>query len=238
MYCPDCGHDAGDAKFCPECGAGLADVGGGRRASAAPATTAKPRLSPALLWGVIAVAVAVAIVVVVIVAGGGSSSGSTSTGGEPQLGAPDKTGSYAELVDRANRLYDLGQEQFAARDYQQGAAYFRDASRVYAAAWDKQPGNPSVGTDYAVALFYGGDLEASLRQIAFVLETHPGFQNGWLNKAIFLSHQARISEQAGSAGDAARLYDRARAAFRKAIAIDPASAAGLQAKSAMKELLP
>ena len=26
MYCPECGNDAGDAKFCPECGANLAGV--------------------------------------------------------------------------------------------------------------------------------------------------------------------------------------------------------------------
>lgn len=28
MYCPECGHDAGDAKFCPECGADLAGIRG------------------------------------------------------------------------------------------------------------------------------------------------------------------------------------------------------------------
>ena len=28
MYCPECGHDAGDAKFCPECGADLARIRG------------------------------------------------------------------------------------------------------------------------------------------------------------------------------------------------------------------
>ena len=26
MYCPECGNDAGDAKFCPECGADLGGV--------------------------------------------------------------------------------------------------------------------------------------------------------------------------------------------------------------------
>ena len=26
MYCPECGNDAGDAKFCPECGADLSRV--------------------------------------------------------------------------------------------------------------------------------------------------------------------------------------------------------------------
>ena len=28
MYCPDCGHEAGEAKFCPECGADLGAVRG------------------------------------------------------------------------------------------------------------------------------------------------------------------------------------------------------------------
>ena len=41
MYCPECGNDAGDAKFCPECGANL---GGVKDAlSGKPAAKAAPK---------------------------------------------------------------------------------------------------------------------------------------------------------------------------------------------------
>ena len=60
MYCPECGNDAGDAKFCPECGADLAGLknamkgkttgqaaggkgGQGQRPPREPAAAAKPR---------------------------------------------------------------------------------------------------------------------------------------------------------------------------------------------------
>jgi hypothetical protein len=49
MYCPECGFDAGDAKFCPECGHGLErlrsslDGGAGGKARSRPARTTGSR---------------------------------------------------------------------------------------------------------------------------------------------------------------------------------------------------
>ena len=222
MYCPECGNDAGDAKFCPECGANLAGVkdalsgkpaaaaakpapkGGGADddQSAASSSGGPGRLSPAVIWGGFGALAVVVIVIVVMVSGGfgGDSSGgasSSSSSAPVQAVAADTSGSYSELVARANDLYDQGDAAFQNQDFEQGGAYFAAAAKVYATAWKKQATDPSVGTDYAVTLFYSGDINGALKQIDAVLEANPDWQKGWLNKGVFLSHEARIAKQEG-----------------------------------------
>jgi len=261
MYCPECGNDSGDAKFCPECGANLAGVkealrggtadrqgaeagGSGERdvAGQAAAASAKPigRLSPAVIWGGFAVLAVIVVVAVVVAsdgfggdAGGGATTATTAAAAVIEA---DTTGSYRELVDRGNDLYDQGDEAFKSQNFEQGSAYFVAAAEVYAAAWKKQPGDPALGTDYAVALFYSGDIPGALDRVGSVLESDPKYQKGWLNKGIFLSHEARLSEQSGEKDETEKLYEEARAALRRAIAIDPESDAGQQAQASLQEL--
>ena len=265
MYCPECGNDAGEAKFCPECGADLTGVkdalgakraadpgkrqgGAARRRGDAGATPSAGaggggarRLSPVVLWGAFgAIAVIVIIIVVVLPGGfggktGGSASGEGGTGAVTPVDA-DTSGSYEELVQRANDLYDQGDTAFHSQKLEQGSAYFTAAAKVYAAAWAKQATDPAVGTDFAVALFYSGDIEAALKQVDAVLKESPDFQKGWLNKGIFLSHEGRIAEQSGDSGQAGKLYGQAKTAFTRAVAIDPKSDAGKQADQSLKAL--
>ena len=258
MYCPECGNDAGNAKFCPECGANLAGVKDalGGKPAAKPATAKKggasaapkaapaggpKRLSPAVIWGGFGVLAVVVIVVVVMVSGGfGKGSGNddtaTASSGPVQAVTADTSGSYGDLVARANDLYDKGNAQFQNQKFDQGAAYFTAASKVYAAAWKKQPGDPGVGTDYAVTLFYSGDIPAALKQIDTVLEANPDFQKGWLNKGIFVSHEGQLAKQDGDTKQATKYFDEARRALTKAVALDAKSEAGQQADSFLKAL--
>jgi hypothetical protein len=256
MYCPECGNDAGSAKFCPECGANLAGVkdalsgktSGARAAKggagATPKATASAggprRLSPAVIWGVFGAVAVIVIVIVVIVSGGfggsGDSGATAQSPGAVQAVEADTSGSYEELVARGNELYDKGDTQFQNQNFEQGGAYFAAAAEVYAAAWKKKATDPGVGTDYAVALFYSGDIVAALDQIDAVLKDNPDFQKGWLNKGVFLSHEARLAEQNGDKKEAAKLYDEAKAAFTEAIAIDPKSEAGKQADATLQQL--
>jgi hypothetical protein len=265
MYCPECGNDAGDAKFCPECGANLAGVkdalSGAPAAAAAPAadsaatkrggdaddqsaasSTGGPgRLSPAVIWGGFAALAVVVIVIVVMVSGGfgGGSSGDASANSSTapvQAVSADTSGSYSELVARANDLYDQGDAAFQNQNFEQGGAYFTAAAKVYAAAWKKQATDPSVGTDYAVTLFYSGDIANALKQIDSVLQANPDWQKGWLNKGIFLSHQARLAKQEGDAKTTAKYNAQAKQALAKAVAIDPKSEAGQQADTALQAL--
>jgi tetratricopeptide (TPR) repeat protein len=259
MYCPECGNDAGDAKFCPECGANLAGVkdalsgapaaaaaprDGDEAASAAAAETARSggpgRLSPAVIWGGFGVIAVVVIVIVVMVSGGfGGGGGDTSANagtGSVQAISADTSGSYSELVSRANDLYDQGDSAFQKQQFEQGGQYFAAAAQVYAAAWKKDSSDPSVGTDYAVALFYSGDIDGALKQIDAVLEANPDWQKGWLNKGIFLSHEARIADQQNDTKSADKYRAQAKQALTKAVAIDSKSDAGKQADQALQQL--
>jgi hypothetical protein len=252
MYCPECGNDAGAAKFCPECGANLAGVkdalGGkpaakpakqGGRASGAAASAPEAvggprRLSPAVIWGGFGALAVVVIVIVVMVSGGfggnsGGNNAATSSTGAVQAVTADTSGSYAQLVTRANDLYDRGDTQFKNQNYNQGSAYFTAAAKVYAAAWAKQKTDPGVGTDYSVALFYSGDIPGALKQIDAVLQANPDYQKGWLNKGIFISHEAQLSKQQGDTKTANKYFADARQVLTKAVALDPKSAAGQQA---------
>jgi hypothetical protein len=258
MYCPECGNDAGSANFCPECGAELAGVkdalsgktgaakaagqGGGAAATQTAVAEGGPkRLSPAVIWGGFAALAVVVIIVVVMVSGGfGGGSGDDTAAGASnapaQAVSADTSGSYEELVARANDLYDQGDSAFQDQNFEQGGAYFAAAAKVYAAAWKKQATEPTVGTDYAVALFYSGDIPGALAQIDAVLTANPDFQKGWLNKGIFLTHEGRIAEQSGDKKTAQKMYDQAKTALTKAVAIDPKSEAGQQADTSLQQL--
>jgi hypothetical protein len=262
MYCPECGNDAGDAKFCPECGANLGGVkealSSGRAAkpaaksaAAAPKgddateATASPdgprRLSPAVIWGGFG-ALAVIVIVIVVMVSGGFGGGSTGAAASDSSTAPvqavtaDTSGSYSELVSRANDLYDQGDTAFQKQDFDQGGAYFAAAAKVYGAAWKKQATDPGVGTDYAVALFYSGDITSALKQIDNVLAANPDWQKGWLNKGVFLSHEARLAKQQGDTKSVDKFNAQAKQALTKAVALDPKSDAGKQADQALQQL--
>lgn len=259
MYCPECGNDAGSAKFCPECGADLAGVqdalsgktdaakaarqsGGAVAAKTATTTGGPKRISPAVIWGGFGALAVVVIVIVVMVSGGFGGGGSGNDTTANASGAPvqavnaDTNGSYEELVSRANDLYDKGDSAFQNQNFEQGGVYFAAAAKVYAAAWKKQATEPTVGTDYAVALFYSGDIPGALTQVDAVLKANPDFQKGWLNKGIFLTHEGRISEQSGDKKAAQKLFAEAKTALTKAVAIDPKSEAGQQADQSLQQL--
>jgi hypothetical protein len=258
MYCPECGNDAAEAKFCPECGANLSGVKDavrgkttgqqGRKTGAerppkgdvAPASTPPARgLSPAVIWGAFG-AIAVVVIVVVVMASGGfgnkNSSGPTSSPGAAAAVPADTSGDYGTLVTRANGLYDQGDVQFKNQKFEQGSAYFVAAAKVYAAALAKQAGDPAVGTDYATALFYSGNIDGALAQAKKVVKQNADFQPAWFNIGNFYAHKARIAEQAGGKAEAAATYDLARAAYTRAVALDPKSATGKQADAGLQSL--
>jgi len=246
--CPECGTDAGKARFCPECGHQMpkarrqprAQVQGARdqrpravrRAAARqePPASQRSKTPVALIWGGFAVAAAIVVVIVMMSTGGGGN-GATAAGPEPV--AADTSGSYSELVARANGLYDQGIEAFNKDDAEGGVAYFEAAAKVYRAAWKKQPGDPNVGTDYAVALFYQRHHDEGIKQINVVLKQNPDFQAAHLNKGIFLKTEASEAKDEAKAAD---FLADAKLAFQKAVSIDPDSEAGKNAAEALQNL--
>ena len=253
MYCPECGHEADEATFCPECGTDLTTAraalrrpapGGGSQAKAqrpraarrpasrreqpAPAAPARSRSALSIWLGVAAVTI---VAVVIVIALGSRSGPSAPTAAEPITA--DTSGSYSALVDRGNGLYDQGIEAFNENDDAGGEAYFKAASEVYRAAWKKQPGDPNVGTDLAVSLFYMRHHDEGLKQIEVVIKKNPDFQAAHLNKAIFLQTEASEATDKAKAAD---FLAEAKVAFRKAVSIDPASDAGKHAAEVLKNL--
>ena len=259
MYCPECGNDAGDAKFCPECGANLAGVqdalkgkttgqqGGksrqGGAADAQPAAAAQPGgkgLSPAVIWGGFGVLAVVVIVVVVMVSGGfgGSSPDASSPTGNGSA-APVQgvtTGTYEELVQKGNELYDKGDAAFQNQDFTGGGNYFQAAAMTYAAAWQKKKTDPGVGTDFATSLFYSGNIDAAVKQINAVIKAFPDYQAAYFNLGNYLAHEARIAEQGGDTKTAKAQTAAAKAAYTKAVSIDPSSEIGKQADASLQQL--
>ncbi len=220
---------------------------GRRPAKTAPGKTApvqgagsSRRVSPALIWGGFGVVAVVVVLIAVFVTTGG--------GGEPTDAAPtdgaqsaqpvaaDTSGGYGELVQRANGLYDQGAQAFDAKEYDQGAAYFAAAAKVYAAAWKQQSTDPGVGTDFATSLFYSGQIDPAIAQVELVLKQTPTFQTGWFNKGNYLAERARLAEQDGSAKVAKAAYADARAAYEKAVELGAGSDSGQQAQQRLDAL--
>ncbi len=261
MYCPECGNDAGDANFCPECGADLKGVKGAiaSRSGQGQRTTGQQRrkggaqadpgaaqrqptgkLSPAVIWGGFGI-LAIVVVVIVVLASGGFGGGSTANNASAGSATPtpvqaDTSGAYGDLVQRANGLYDKGQTAFQAQQFEQGSLYFQAASKVYAAAWAKQASDPSVGTDYATALFYGGNIQPALDQIDLVIKKFPSFQTAYFNKGNYLAHKGRIAQQSGDTKAAKAAFTAAEQAYTKAVAIDPKSEVGKEADQQLQTL--
>ena len=140
------------------------------------------------------------------------------------------------LVVRANGLYDQGIAAFNKKDNAGGTAAFKAAAEVYGAAWRKQPGDPSVGTDYAVSLFYSGQTDRALRQIDVVIGKSPDFQTAYLNKGIFLKTAASDAKASGDTKNGAELLSQAKLTLQKAVGMDPASDAGKKAAAQLQGL--
>ena len=203
----------------------------GGAAQQRPAPRRASKVSPLVVWVLVAIAVAAALAVVFVV----DRSGGSATGGAAAAPAPpvaDTSGSYGALVARANDLYDQGAQIGQSSDNSAqdlSAQYFATAAQIYAAAWKKQPGDPAVGTDYATSLFYSGRTDAAIKQVDTVLAKNPTYQSALYNKGNYVATQARIAKQDGQSAEATRLFAQAKAAYDAAARVDPSSESGQQA---------
>ena len=168
--------------------------------------------------------------------GGNSAEVPTGGGSVPAVTA-DTSGSYTELVTRANGLYDEGSAAFQKNDAAGGEAYFAAAAKVYAAAWKKQPGDPNVGTDFATSLFYSGQTDKAVTQVDEVLKGSPDFQTAHLNRGIFLKTAAQDATDCGDSKTAEQLLADAKASFEKAVSIDSGSDSGQRAAQELQSAL-
>jgi tetratricopeptide (TPR) repeat protein len=190
------------------------------------------------IWIVVAIAAIAAAAIIFIVNNRNNTASSGTSGTTAPSGpiAADTSGTYGELVARANGLYDQGAPFIQKDDLAGAAPYFAAAAKVYKAAWKKQPGDPAMGTDYATALFYSGDIEGAIKQIDKVLAKSPDFQKALFNRGNFLSMQARVADQNGEKDKADKLFAEAKASYEAAVKVDPSSATAQSATDALKSL--
>lgn len=202
-----------------------------------PAAKQPSRLSPTVIW--MSFATIAVIVVIGAFAFTRSTPGASGSPSGTQATSPiaaDTSGSYSQLVQRANGLYDQGAQAFQKKDQSGGAKYFAAAAVVYRAAWKQQATDPNVGTDYATSLFYSGDTDRALKQVNVVIAKRPDFQTAHLNKGIYLENAAQNAQKAGEKTKADSLLAQAKAEFQKAVSIDPGSSAGAKAAEDLKSL--
>jgi len=244
MYCPECGFDAGEAKFCPECGTRLENLRKAVRGAAAassprpdshrhpdsprPSDTASgpsaPRstrfgVRPLYLWILVALVPVAVVLAMLALASHRSSTGSSAP-------VADTSGSYQQLVVRANHHFDLGQPYVDKGEFAAAAPYFVAAAKEYDAAWSQQSTDPAVGTDYATSLFYAGDIQGAIGMVDIVLKLKPTgavLQKALLNKGNFLAMAGRVALQNGQAAKGRQLLAQARASYRASIKVDPSS---------------
>ena len=136
--------------------------------------------------------------------------------------APDTSGSYSVLVQRANGLYDQGSQAFQKKQRSTGEQYFAAAAKVYRAAWKQQSTDPNVGTDYATSLFYSGDTDR--RAEAGERRSSPRVRTSRPRTSTRASTSRpllRRRSQNGQKAEADSLLAQARTEFEKAVSIDP-----------------
>lgn len=256
MFCPECGNDAGEAKFCPECGTQLDQVRAAvksprttgararkapRAATAdaapvavqAPAQQAQGGMKPLYLWlGVLGVAIVAAILVVVFTSDKSSSSSSVG-------GTVDLSGSYSDLVKRANTMYDTGQQYLQSGDMAKATQYYAKVAQVYQAAWQKQATDPAVGADFATSLFYAGDTQGALAIVNQALKLKPTddvLQKALMNKGNFLAMAGRVAISKGNDATGQKLLAQAKASYEASIKVAPGTATAKQAQSEITTL--
>jgi hypothetical protein len=262
-FCPECGRDLGEVKSALRGDAPATEPAGKPaakaaqqrkppaqqrkppaqqrksskpiRTNAAPAPGNKPGqlgprkrpatgIKPWVIWAALGAAALVFVLVLAFM-------NSKSTAGSPPVA--DTSGSYPVLLQRANGLYDQATAALNNKDGASAAKYAEAAATVYAAAWKQQPGDPSMGTDWATSLYYAGDDQGAIAQIEVVLKVNPTFQPAWLNAGIFFASASQAANDAAKKADYLR---QAKAAFSKTIALNPTSAEGVQAKSSLQQL--
>ena len=256
-FCPECGADLREVRGAIGHSTAPASGPQGRKGdakdtstsrtpttpspAASPASQGGGRLSPRVIWAAFAAVAVIAVVLVVLWPNSAAMPGNDVATGVGDAGSvtpisADTSGSYGDLVKRANELYDHGQERFQSQDYEQGSAYFQAAAKVYAAAWKLKKTEAAVGTDYATSLFYSGNIERAIAQVNAVIAKFPDFQSAYFNKGNYLAHQGRIAEQNGDSEAAAAATAGAKAAYAKAVSIDPQSDVGKAADEQLRAL--
>lgn len=107
--------------------------------------------------------------------------------------ASDPT-SYTVLVSQGNTYFDWALEVQQASQTGADRPMWLSAAVYYGRAVSVQPGDPNVATDYAVSLFYSGDVQSAIGVIEPVLMENPEFAVAFYNAGIFYNAAGRSAD--------------------------------------------
>jgi tetratricopeptide (TPR) repeat protein len=135
--------------------------------------------------------------------------------------------SYTALVGLGNTYFDWGAQLQQALGGNTGhdLPMWLAASTAYNQALAVQPGDPNVGVDFAIALFYSGQAERAIEVIEQVQAESPEFGPAYFNAGIFyraigqtdtaianLERYLELEPEGGSASAATGILAELRAA--------------------------
>ncbi len=108
--------------------------------------------------------------------------------------------SYTVLVNLGNTYSNWGQELYQIQQKIQPASQpiWSASATYYGQALAVQPGSPEVSTDYAISLFYSGQLNRAIEVIEPVMVENPDFAPAFFNAGIFYSNAARPADAASA----------------------------------------
>jgi len=109
--------------------------------------------------------------------------------------------STALLLQLGNTYYDLGRQQVEAKKQVLAQTNFELAVDSYKKVLKQRPKDADVRTDMATAMYYAGQTQQAVAQVARVLKEKPNHENALINGGIFYA-------DAGKKDDARRLWNR------------------------------
>lgn len=135
--------------------------------------------------------------------------------------------SYTALVGLGNTYFDWGSQiqQTVGASTGNDLPMWLSAATLYSQALTVQPGDPSVATDFAIALFYSGQTDRAIEVIEQVQAESPEFGPAYFNAGVFyrfagdtgkaianLERYLELEPEGGSAPAATNILAELRAA--------------------------
>jgi Tfp pilus assembly protein PilF len=144
---------------------------------------------------------------------------------QQQTTASQPSADVLHEIDRLRQVVDKNPSDLVSTlhlsNMLQDNGFYDQAAIYYKRYLDKMPDNADARVDYGVTLFEGGHTQDAIAQLTQALKMNPKHQIGYFNLGIVYLN----------AGE----FDKANAAFKKCVSIDPNSDIGKKAEQTLEQ---